>query len=52
MPALATANVRSRTLLLLGTAVAALLVGTLTLWGYYGTAVFFEMLRAGWQACF
>jgi len=52
MPALATDNARSRTLLLLGTAVAALLAGTLTLWAYYGTAVFFEMVRAGWAACF
>lgn len=52
MSALAPANVRARTVLLLGAAVAALLAGTLTLWAYYGTAVFFEMLRAGWQACF
>jgi hypothetical protein len=22
------------------------------LWAYYGTAVFFEMMRAGWAACF
>jgi hypothetical protein len=22
------------------------------LWAYYGTAVFFEMVRAGWAACF
>jgi hypothetical protein len=30
-----------------------LLVGaTLALWAYYGTAVFFEMVRAGWAACF
>jgi len=52
MAVLATASVRSRTVLLLGTAVAALLAGALTLWAFYGTAVFFEMLRAGWQACF
>ena len=25
---------------------------TLVLWAYYGTAVFFEMVRAGWVACF
>jgi hypothetical protein len=29
-----------------------LALGTLALWGYYGTAVFFEMVRAGWAACF
>lgn len=25
---------------------------TLGLWAYYGTAVFLEMVRAGWVACF
>lgn len=34
---------------LAGGAVVALTVG---LWAYYGTAVFFEMLRAGLAACF
>lgn len=29
-----------------------LLAATLGLWAYYGTAIFFEMLRAGWAACF
>jgi hypothetical protein len=52
MPALATDNVRSRTLLLGGVAVVALIAGTLILWSYYGTAVFFEMVRSGWAACF
>jgi hypothetical protein len=53
MPALATDNGRSRTLLLLGGGVtAAILAGTLMLWSYYGTAVFFEMVRVGWAACF
>ncbi|MEI7806303.1 MAG: hypothetical protein WCI56_13345 [Hyphomicrobiales bacterium] len=36
----------------LSAVIAMLLAGTLALWGYYGTAVFFEMLRAGWAACF
>jgi len=49
---LAAENSRSRALLLLGGGVAALLAGTLTLWAYYGTAVFFETLRVGWAACF
>ncbi len=26
--------------------------GTALLWAYYGTAVFFELVRAGWAACF
>jgi flagellar biosynthesis protein FliQ len=37
--------------------VAALVVGlllaaTVTLWAYYGTTVFFEVVSAGWSACF
>jgi hypothetical protein len=30
----------------------ALVAAALGLWAYYGTAVFFEMVRAGWLACF
>ena len=29
-----------------------LLAGTLALWVHYGTAVFFEIVRAGFIACF
>lgn len=32
--------------------VAATFAGTAGLWAYYGTAVFFEIVRAGWVACF
>ena len=39
-------------LLSIAAAVGVLLAGTLSLWGYYGTTVFFEMVRAGWLACF
>jgi hypothetical protein len=42
----------SRPLVLLALLVGSLLAATLGLWGYYGTAVFFEMLRTGWLACF
>jgi hypothetical protein len=52
MPELASDHVRPRTIVLFSGGVAALLAGTLALWAYYGTAVFFEMLRAGWAACF
>jgi hypothetical protein len=53
MSVLAAENSRSRAVLLLvGAAVVVLLAGTLALWAFYGTAVFFEMLRAGWAACF
>jgi hypothetical protein len=36
---------------------AALLAGLLVasaigLWAYFGTTVFFEMVRTGWMACF
>jgi hypothetical protein len=33
-------------------AVALVLGATLVLWAHYGTAVFFEMIRAGFLACF
>jgi hypothetical protein len=32
--------------------VGLLLAGTLALWVHYGTAVFFEIIRAGFVACF
>lgn len=38
--------------LLLLALVALLVAASLSLWAYYGTAVFFEVLRAGWVACF
>jgi hypothetical protein len=31
---------------------AALLLGALILWFHYGTTVFFEMITAGFAACF
>jgi hypothetical protein len=35
-----------------GLAAAAVLGGALVLWAHYGTAVFFEMLVSGLEACF
>ena len=32
--------------------IGVLLAGTLALWAHYGTAVFFETIRAGLVACF
>jgi hypothetical protein len=52
MPELASDHVRPRTVVLFSSGVAALFAVALTLWAYYGTALFFEMLRAGWAACF
>jgi hypothetical protein len=48
---LSTATI-SRPLLLTALLVGLLLAATLGLWAYYGTAVFFEMVRTGWLACF
>jgi len=33
-------------------ALAFLVAATVLLWAYYGTAVFFETVRAGFVACF
>jgi hypothetical protein len=42
----------SRPLVLVALLVGLLMAGTLGLWAYNGTAVFFEMVRTGWVACF
>src|SRR4029078_1316541 len=42
----------SRPLLLVAVIGGALVAAALGLWAYYGTAVFFEMVRAGWLAGF
>ena len=39
-------------LLLAAGVVGVLLAGTVVLWAHYGTAVFFETIRAGLVACF
>jgi len=46
-----TARATSRPLLAAGAAIC-LLAGTIVLWAHYGTAVFFETIRAGFSACF
>jgi len=40
-----------RPLIVIALAVGALLAGTIALWAHFGTAVFFEMIRAGFAAC-
>ena len=52
MPAIVSTASLSRPLLLLAARSWAADGGTLALWAYYGTAVFFEMVRTGWTACF
>lgn len=42
----------SRPLMLMALLGGAMFAATLGLWAYYGTTVFFEMVRAGFQACF
>ena len=39
-------------LLAVAVIVGFLLAGTVALWAHYGTAVFFETIRAGLIACF
>ena len=52
MAALVSTASLSRPLVLIALLVGALLAGTLGLWAYYGTTVFFEIVRTGWVACF
>jgi len=53
MAAMATISATHPRLLVLGSlAVAFLLASTLGLWAYYGTEVFFEIVRTGWATCF
>ena len=53
MTLMATTANRSRPLLLLLAGLGgAVMAATLGLWAYYGTAVFFEIVRTGWVACF
>jgi len=52
VPAIVPAAGMSRPVLLTALAGGLLLAATFALWAYYGTAVFLEMVRAGWAACF
>jgi hypothetical protein len=53
MPSAATiAAGRPRALVIAALAVALLLAGTFGLWAYFGTTVFFEIVRTGWAMCF
>jgi hypothetical protein len=42
----------SRAWAFVAAAVSALLLATVALWAHYGTAVFYEMVVAGIEACF
>lgn len=52
LPAAASTPAPTRPLLLLGAVAGVMAIVTMALWAWYGTAVFFEMLRAGFAACF
>ena len=52
MPAIASSSIASRPLVLVALVGGAMLAATIGLWVYHGTAVFFEMVRTGWVACF
>jgi len=47
----ASPRVNRRPLIAIAIAVGALLAATIALWAHFGTAVFFEMIRAGFAAC-
>jgi hypothetical protein len=42
---------KPRPLVLVAGTAGMLLAAALALWAHYGTAVFFEMIRAGFAAC-
>ena len=52
MPAIVSTVTLSRPLLLVALLAGLMLAATLGLWAYYGTTVFFEIVRTGWIACF
>ena len=52
MPALVSSAGLSRPLLAIAAAGGLAVAATVALWAYYGTAVFLEVVRAGWAACF
>lgn len=52
MAAFVSPSMMSRPLMLIALLGGAMLAVTLGLWAYYGTTVFFEMVRTGWIACF
>ena len=43
---------RRGTIAFAAAAMGLVLAGTIALWAHYGTAVFFETIRAGFVACF
>ena len=48
----AVASRRAVPVVLLTAIVSIMFAGAVALWAHYGTAVFFEMIRSGFVACF
>jgi hypothetical protein len=45
-------RVTRRPLVVVAAVAGVMVAATLALWAHFGTAVFFEMVRAGFAACF
>ena len=45
-------HLKPRPLMAIAAVVGVLVAASVALWAHYGTAVFFEMIRAGFAACF
>jgi hypothetical protein len=45
-------RVTRRPLVVVAAMAGVMVAATLALWAHFGTAVFFEMVRAGFAACF
>jgi hypothetical protein len=52
MPAVVSTDRLSRPLLLVALLCGVIMAATVSLWAYYGTSVFLEIVRTGWAACF
>ncbi len=52
MPTIVSTVRLSRSLLVVALFCGAIMAATMALWAYYGTAVFLEIVRTGWAACF
>jgi hypothetical protein len=52
MPAIVSTAKLSRPLLGLALVCGVIVGITVSLWAYYGTDVFLEIVRTGWAACF
>jgi hypothetical protein len=52
MPATVSTTTLPWPILLTALGVGLLFAASIGLWAYFGTTVFFEMVRNGWMACF